>query len=279
MKTIFTSTDLENYNRDGYLIKREFFSKEEAGKIYETALNDKVLRKKSLDLNDKEGLKTRLTLWYDIGNDIYGSLTRSQRMVTTVGMLVGGTPAHYHSKLMQKEPKVGGAWEWHQDYGYWYEEGFLYPQMLSVMVALTEANKNNGCLQVLKGSHKLGRLNHDSMGGQVEINAKKIEGAKKYHQLEFVELQPGDTLFFHCNLLHRSDANLSDNSRWSLISAYNLASNVPYGLYIDKAKSSIKPVEILPDESILSGRFNTIDENVEFLSNKMIDDLHDEIKS
>ena len=25
---------------------------------------------------------------------------------------------HYHFKLMKKEPKVGGAWEWHQDYGY-----------------------------------------------------------------------------------------------------------------------------------------------------------------
>jgi hypothetical protein len=29
---------------------------------------------------------------------------------------------------MQKEPRVGGAWEWHQDYGYWYKNGFLYPE-------------------------------------------------------------------------------------------------------------------------------------------------------
>ena len=28
---------------------------------------------------------------------------------------------------MQKEPKVGGAWEWHQDYGYWYKNEFLFP--------------------------------------------------------------------------------------------------------------------------------------------------------
>ena len=62
---------------------------------------------------------------------------------------------------MQKEPKVGGAWEWHQDYGYWYKNEFLFPdQMISVMVAITKANKENGCLQVIKGSHKLGRIEH-----------------------------------------------------------------------------------------------------------------------
>ena len=52
---------------------------------------------------------------------------------------------------MQKEPKVGGAWEWHQDYGYWYKNQFMFPdELISVMVALTEANKGNGCLQVIK---------------------------------------------------------------------------------------------------------------------------------
>lgn len=34
---------------------------------------------------------------------------------------------HFHSKLMQKEPKVGGAWEWHQDYGYWYKTSLCFP--------------------------------------------------------------------------------------------------------------------------------------------------------
>ena len=26
---------------------------------------------------------------------------------------------HYSSKLMMKQPNVGGAFQWHQDYGYW----------------------------------------------------------------------------------------------------------------------------------------------------------------
>ena len=64
-------------------------------------------------------------------------------MIESVNTLMeGDSPVcHFHSKLMQKEPKVGGAWEWHQDYGYWYKNEFLFPeQMMSVMIAITDAN-------------------------------------------------------------------------------------------------------------------------------------------
>lgn len=89
---------------------------------------------------------------YKPGNDIYGLLTRSEQVVDTVDALLdkntdktgthgdGSGVCHFHSKLMQKEPRIGGAWEWHQDYGYWYKNEFLLPdQMMSVMVAITEA--------------------------------------------------------------------------------------------------------------------------------------------
>ncbi len=34
--------------------------------------------------------------------------------------LLGGHEIyHYHSKLMMKDPLTGGAFRWHQDYGYW----------------------------------------------------------------------------------------------------------------------------------------------------------------
>ena len=29
------------------------------------------------------------------------------------------------AKVLLKEPKSGGAWEWHQDFGYYYNEGLL----------------------------------------------------------------------------------------------------------------------------------------------------------
>ena len=41
-------------------------------------------------------------------------------------------------------------------------------------------------------------------------------------------MDPGDALFFDCNLLHRSDQNQSENPRWSMICCYNSARNNPY---------------------------------------------------
>ena len=55
-----------------------------------------------------------------------------------------------------------------------------------------------------------------------------VQEAEKISELVYCELKAGDVLFFHPNLLHRSEANLSDNARWSVISAYNLASNKPF---------------------------------------------------
>ena len=53
---------------------------------------------------------------------------------------------------------MGGAWEWHQDYGYWYHNGCMLPAMASVMVVLDRATHENRCLQVLRGSHHAGRF-------------------------------------------------------------------------------------------------------------------------
>ena len=38
--------------------------------------------------------------------------------------------------MTMKQPQEGGAWEWHQDFGYWYNYGCLAPEMMSIYVAL-----------------------------------------------------------------------------------------------------------------------------------------------
>lgn len=254
------------FHKDGYLIIRDFFSKEEVEKLYNTAIQDTAISKNSIDLNDQQGKKTKLALWFTPGNDLYGIMTRSERMVNAVDKLIDGTApvCHYHSKLMQKEPKVGGAWEWHQDYGYWYKNEFLFPdQMISVMVAITEASKENGCLQVIKGSHRMGRVEHGLVGEQAGASQRYVDLALKTMELVYVELKASDGLFFHSNILHRSEANLSDKSRWSLISAYNRQSNVPYN---DKAISSTVPLETVPDEALLQADTVGLTEKVDFLA-------------
>lgn len=256
---------IETYKKDGYLIVKDFLHKEEVDKLYKIATDDETLRKHAFDLNDIAGKKTKLTLWYKPGNDAYGLLTKSKRMVNSVDHLLDGESSvcHFHSKLMQKEPKVGGAWEWHQDYGYWYKNEFLFPdQMMSVMVAITDANKENGCLQVIKGSHKMGRIEHGFAGEQVGASQHYVDLALKTMELVYVEIDAGDALFFHSNLLHRSEANLSEKPRWSLISVYNRSTNIPYN---EPSQSAIVPLEVVPDEALMEWQTENIGANANFL--------------
>src|SRR5580698_6237572 len=260
-----TPQQIANYHRDGYLIVADFLSPEEIDKLYHIATGDKVLRNHAFDLNDQTGKKTKLTLWYNPGDDAYGLLTRSKRIIDGVDLLLDGdTPVcHFHSKLMQKEPRVGGAWEWHQDYGYWYKNEFLFPdQMISVMVAITAATKENGCLQVIGGSHKMGRIEHGFAGDQVGAAQHYVDLALSVMPLVYVELKPGDALFFHSNLLHRSAANLSDTARWSLISCYNRQANIGYN---EPNGSHAVPVSVVPDEALLRWTTGGVQESSGFL--------------
>ena len=105
-----------------------------------------------------------------VGNTVY----RSQKVAGTMESLLGGHELyHYHSKLMLKDAKTGGAKIWHQDYGYWYNNGCLYPDMGSVFIPLDRCLKSNSCLQVLDGSHKMGRINHILEGEQAGAEGKR----------------------------------------------------------------------------------------------------------
>jgi ectoine hydroxylase-related dioxygenase (phytanoyl-CoA dioxygenase family) len=252
---------IADFHRDGYVLVRNFCSQQETDKLYKTAIEDDAMRKNALDLNDLSGKKTRLSLWFTPGNDVFGYLTRSEKMINSVAQLLDSDApvCHFHSKLMQKEPKVGGAWEWHQDYGYWYKNQFMFPdQLVSVMVALTHANKENGCLQVIKGSHKLGRVNHGFSGEQVGADMVMVDNALQTMELIYSELNPGDALFFHSNLLHRSEANLSDHPRWSIISCFSSQSNLAYN---ETSTSWKTPVDIVPDEAILQWEAESLSGN------------------
>jgi phytanoyl-CoA hydroxylase len=261
-----SSDQVNAFRKDGYIVIKNFIGSAEVAKLYRVAVEDDAMKKHSYTVNDAAGKDTKLALWYTSGNDAYGLFTRSEKVVGAVDQLLDGNApvCHFHSKLMQKEPLVGGAWEWHQDYGYWYRREFLYPdQMISVMTAITRANKENGCLQVIKGSHKMGRVEHGFAGEQVGASQRYVDLALKTMELVYVELDPGDTLLFHSNLLHRSEANLSENSRWSLISAYNRQSNAPYN---EQSNSHTIPIDIVPNDALLTCDAVGLSESGDFLS-------------
>lgn len=226
--SVLTDEQVAAFHRDGYVIVRQMFDREEIALLRQSALADRELDRQSYGRADGEGGTVRLSLWNHPGESIYGMFARCRRVVDSMEKLLGGEVYHYHSKMILKDPQVGGAWAWHQDYGYWYHFGVLFPLLASVTIAVDPATRENGCLQVLKGSHLMGRLDHTLTGDQAGADRERVDEASKRLELVYCEMAPGDAMFFHCNLLHRSDQNRSDQPRWSLICCYNAARNDPY---------------------------------------------------
>jgi len=223
-----TEAQVAQYHEDGYILIKHLFDDEETDLLRRAAKEDRALDEHAFGRGDGEGGKIRLSLWNHPGDGIYGMFARCRRVTDAADQLLDDEAYHYHSKMIMKDAKVGGAWAWHQDYGYWYQNGVLSPNLVSCFIAVDPATKENGCLQVIKGSHKLGRIEHVLTGDQAGADTDRVDEILKRFELVHVTMDPGDALFFHSNLLHRSDQNRSDHPRWSMICCYNCKSNDPY---------------------------------------------------
>jgi ectoine hydroxylase-related dioxygenase (phytanoyl-CoA dioxygenase family) len=178
---------------------------------------------------DGEGGSVKIAVRNDLTeHEIYSAIVRSQSLVRAMENLLGGEVYHYHHKLILKEPREGGAWAWHQDYGYWYNYCCPFPLLASCMIAVDRATRENGCLQVIRGSHQVGRVDHGKVGDQTGADPRRVEVALERLPLDYCELEAGDAILFHCNLMHRSDQNRSEDPRWAFICCYNAARNDPF---------------------------------------------------
>jgi ectoine hydroxylase len=228
MTAALDSKQVATYEKDGYVVVPALFDAEEIELLRRAAKEDRELDSHAYGRDDGEGGRVRLSLWNHPGDGIYGMFARCPRIVDATEQLLGGEVYHYHSKMIMKEARVGGGWAWHQDYGYWYQNGCLLPLMASAVIAVDPATRENGCMQFLSGSHHMGRIDHVLTGEQAGADLERVEAARDLFKHTYCELTPGDVVFFHSNTLHRSDANRSETPRWSMICCYNAARNNPY---------------------------------------------------
>lgn len=244
---MLTLEQIAAYDRDGYVLVPDLFSAEEISILLSHVSDARVTGNQGA-AKDATGKESKLSLWTDTGDDVFGAVSASPRVVTAVQMLLREEVYHWHSKVMLKEARVGGAWEWHQDYGYWYTDGCLYPRMLSCMIALDPATRKNGCLKVVPGSHLLGRFDHGRVGGQAGADQERVQAAIERLGEVYCEAPAGSALFFHGNTFHSSEANLSDHPRRAYICCYNALSNPPYG---GRGHGKVEPIRLTRDDAIL----------------------------
>jgi ectoine hydroxylase len=236
------------FRDDGFFVVENLLDAEETALLGEIARADAALARAAVSRADGEGGAVTLKVENELDDEtIYAAIVRSERVASAMQRLLGDEVYHWHHKMIFKEARVGGAWAWHQDYGYWYNNACLWPNLASCMIAVDAATRENGCLQVLKGSHHLGRVDHGKTGDQTGADAERVEQAVARLQRVYVEMAPGSAVFFHCNLLHRSDQNTSDRPRWAFICCYNTRRNSPYR---PTKHPSYAPMPHWPDERV-----------------------------
>ncbi|MDX2051230.1 MAG: phytanoyl-CoA dioxygenase family protein [Polyangiaceae bacterium] len=245
---LLSQVELDAYQADGYLHVPRMLNPEETALLLQVASENQVARR-AREAVDAQGQGAKVNIWDHVQDDMFGAIASSRRIVERGTQLVGEEIYHWHSKMMLKDPGTG-AWEWHQDYGYWYG-ACLYPSLVSCFIAVHPATKANGCLQVLRGSHRAGRIDHGVVNGQQGADPARVEQLAMRHERVYVELEPGSALFFHPNLLHRSDANSSENPRWALICCYNARSNSRFDGRTDAGHPPYSPISVLLDSEVL----------------------------
>ena len=236
-----------NFSNDGYIIKKNLFSEDEINKLKKFIESSSDKKNDARETRSSTG-KLSITLWDHPSDDLFGKFSTNERIVKLMEEYLGDEVYHYHSKIIWKKPGDGG-FDWYQDYGYWYHNACLYPDMGSCFIMLDRATKENGCLKVLKGSHKVGRIGHGvSDTPEQTADMERITELEKRHESVYITAEPGDVLFFHANLLHSSDENKSSESRRTLIVCFNTKSNNPYK---ESGHASYTRLKVSPSNAIM----------------------------
>ena len=131
-----TEAQLADYERDGYLFLRGFFSAEEMAPLQAACAADPEIGGALQAVADSAGKPQEVVSWSRLSDDLVGVFPRVARLVDATEDLIGLPVYHWHSKLSMKKPGSEGRWDWHQDYGYWYYEGCLAPHMATCMIGV-----------------------------------------------------------------------------------------------------------------------------------------------
>jgi ectoine hydroxylase len=246
-KSALTPDQVQQYHDDGFLLVRGMLSHDKIALVERAANEDRAIDQQAGSDGSKSGA-ARLSIWSDPSDTIYGAVARSASIVDAAETLLRDEAYHFQSNMAFKEARVGAASTWHQDYAPWYRDGVLFPNLTVAFIAVSPATRENGCLQMIRCSHHLGRIDHDMSGKQPSADSDRVADVLKRLPLVYVTMDAGDVVYFHANTLHRSDRNNSDRPRWSMLCYYNAKTNTP-AKEIDqwRYRALIK----LPDDAII----------------------------
>ena len=153
----------------------------------------------------------RLGHHFVAGDPFWVRFLSDERLLDVAEALVGPDVAFFAADYIAKPPGDGLPVCWHQDGRYWPLEPM---EVVTVWFAATPSTRENGCVQVIPGSHLLGPLAHVSEeGGQGLLSLAADPDLFDESRAVHLELSPGDVSVHHPLLLHGSDPNTSGEWR------------------------------------------------------------------
>ncbi|MEV2254435.1 phytanoyl-CoA dioxygenase family protein [Streptomyces sp. NPDC050147] len=174
--------------------------------------------------------------------EAYAMLVRHPYLLALAEALTG-TPVYvYQFKVNLKQAREGQAWPWHQDFAFWNaEDGLPSPAAVTLAVPLDDVHENNGPLNLIPGSHRLGYLGPGKVTPGDRSDWRRNFDADPEHTMEAdrarelidsfgstrVTGRAGTIQAFHPNLVHSSSDNASPDRRALLMVSYNSVDNAP----------------------------------------------------
>ncbi len=128
-------------------------------------------------------------------------------LLEMVNQLIGEPLRLYADQAFLKPPREGSAKPAHQDNAHF---GVDPPDWgITTWAALDDATVENGCMQYIPGSHRLGNVPHGHIEGTTHLVPQDVEPGPPEH----APVRAGGVIFHHLLTLHMSAPNTSDTWR------------------------------------------------------------------
>lgn len=249
-----TTEQIAFYNDNGYLKIEGCLSPQEIDTLYSELPN--TIEKNSPRIILEDNGSVRSVFAPHFVNDIYSRLSKLERFVVPAEQLVGSKVYVHQYKINTKKGLKGDWWEWHQDFPYWHlDDGIQRPEMISIMLYLQDTDASNGALLLIPKSHKVGiaRFAEKDPGQMAEkhkfnehhetkeylsslnsnikftVDHDLIKKMSVENGIVTADGKKGTVLFFHGNVFHASNINLTPFDRDAVIITYNSVNNLPEG--------------------------------------------------
>jgi len=161
---------------------------------------------------------------------VFDRLIEDPRIVTPLcGVLDADRVALWTDKLNLKRPREGSGFRWHQDSPYWSHVCGHCDQLPNVMITLDDADRDNGCFRVVRGSHRKGflpGLDDGSRLGPLFTDPRHFDASAEW----LAEVPAGTLVVFSAHSVHGSEPNRSNRARRAIVLTYQPADNPMFKL-------------------------------------------------